>query len=91
VVTYADIPWWVVMMILFGFLGPLSRMGRSRRSWSRKELPDPDVQRLEAALTERDQVIEDLQRRLGEMEERMDFTERLLANRKEELVSPRQG
>jgi hypothetical protein len=89
--TFAAIPWWVVMMIIFAVIGPMSRMGRARRSWSRRTLPDEEVRRLEAALGERDQVIDDLQRRLGEMEERMDFTERLLASRKEELLSPRQG
>jgi uncharacterized protein (DUF3084 family) len=34
---------------------------------------------MEDALLERDEVIEDLQRRLSEMESRLDFTERMLA------------
>lgn len=84
--THADMPWWLGMMILFGFVGPLMRMGMRGGPWGRRgprTLQDPDVQRLDAALGERDQVIEDLQRRLGEVEERLDFTERMLASRSE--------
>jgi len=88
-VANAELPWWLVMMILFGFVGPLMRIGT--RGWGRragsKALRGPEVQRLEAALGERDQVIEDLQRRLGEVEERVDFAERMLASRSAETVS----
>ena len=38
---------------------------------------------LEAALEQRDQVIEDLQHRISELESRLDFTERMLAGRSE--------
>jgi hypothetical protein len=90
-VTYADMPWWIGMMILFGFVGPLMRMSMRGGPWGRhggsKALRDQEVQRLDAALGERDQVIEDLQRRLGELEERLDFTERLIASRSTEAVS----
>jgi hypothetical protein len=89
-VTHAEMPWWLGMMILFGFVGPLMRMGMRGPPWSRRgsrTLQDPDVQRLEAAIGERDQVIEDLQRRLGEVEERLDFSERLLASRNAETVN----
>ena len=88
--THAEMPWWLGMMILFGFVGPLMRMGMRGGPWGRRgprTLHDPDVQRLDAAIGERDQVIEDLQRRLGEVEERLDFTERMLASRSAEAVS----
>ena len=38
---------------------------------------------VESALSQRDQVIEDLQQRINELESRLDFTERLLAERRE--------
>ncbi len=82
----AEFPWWLAMIILFAIIGPVTRIAsRESRYWSRtgarKILRDQEVQRLESALGERDQVIEDLQRRVSEMEERLDFTERLLATR----------
>ena len=87
--THAEMPWWLGMMILFGFVGPLMRRGMRGGPWGRRgsrTLHDPDVQRLDAAIGERDQVIEDLQRRLGEVEERLDFTERMLASRSAEAA-----
>jgi hypothetical protein len=73
-----------VMRAVFGgwrrwdrYPSDLSRIPRHDRA-SRQ-----DVERLDAALAERDGVIDDLQQRLSELESRLDFTERLLAERHE--------
>jgi len=77
---------WIFLIVLVSMLGPLLRSmfhdgdwsGRSRRVRGRgKSRPDE----LDVALGERDAVIEDLQRRLSELESRLDFTERLLVER----------
>ena len=77
---HAGWPTWVLVIMVFSFMGPLMRMifgesesGRKRRTRS------GEFARLEAAIAERDTVIEDLQQRLSELESRLDFTERLLA------------
>jgi hypothetical protein len=87
-ITHAAMPTWLFIVIIFSVMGPMMRMmfgGRGFYSPSRWKRLDrgmaDDVARLDSALAERDTVIEDLQRRLGEMEERLDFTERLLAER----------
>ncbi|MGH7562057.1 MAG: hypothetical protein ACRENB_13685 [Gemmatimonadales bacterium] len=91
-VHLADMPFWLVMIIVFSVVGPMMRFAsREGRYWGRhagrRVLADQEVARMEAALAERDQVIEDLQRRIGEMEERLDFTERLLASRSQERLT----
>jgi len=63
------IPGWMLFVFLMVFIGPVMRIGGRRQN-----------RRLEAALAERDAVIEDLQHRLSELESRLDFTERLVAN-----------
>ncbi|HEV8149102.1 MAG TPA: hypothetical protein VGP61_02860 [Gemmatimonadales bacterium] len=82
----AAFPSWI--FILFGFMvfGQVMRgiFGgyRPRGRWRFEGLAgmgQEEVKRLDAAIAERDVVIEDLQRRLSEMESRLDFTERLLA------------
>jgi hypothetical protein len=40
-----------------------------------------EIRRLEGSLAERDLMLEDLQHRMSELESRLDFTERLLAER----------
>ena len=41
-----------------------------------------ELKRLENTLAERDLMLEDLQQRMSELESRLDFTERLLAERR---------
>ncbi len=82
---------WMTFVLVMMVVGPTLRMvfgSRWSRRWSRYDRfaqPDPEQNaRIEAALAERDTVIEDLQRRLSEMEGRLDFTERLIATRSTE-------
>ncbi len=93
-VRLAAWPWWLTMMIVFAFMGPLFRMGRHWGGWgdagsprSRKGLRE-ELARMDAALAERDEVIDDLQRRLLEVESRLDFTERLLAEKRDQAALP---
>jgi uncharacterized coiled-coil protein SlyX len=94
-IHYAAWPNWMVFVIIMAMVGPMMRF-----MFSGKPYPGPwgkrlrkqdteDITRLDEAIAERDTVIEDLQRRLNEMESRLDFTERLLAERKEPLPTPR--
>jgi hypothetical protein len=75
----------MVFVLLVMFMGPMMRMmfGTMHNRWDRLDGPrGKRAQRaLDEALAERDQVIDDLQRRLTEMESRLDFTERMLAER----------
>jgi hypothetical protein len=82
---HAAWPTWMTFIIVMMFVGPAMRFvfggGRFRR-WDR--LPKRDAEQLanlEAALSERDTVIDDLQQRLSELESRLDFAERLLSER----------
>ena len=77
-------PSWILVVFLLAWMGPMMRwiLGSERtpkrlRPRDRKEFDT----RLEDALASRDQVIEDLQQRISELESRLDFTERLLAER----------
>jgi hypothetical protein len=84
---------WVFLIVLVSMLGPLLRSlfhdgewnGRKRRVRGRGS--SAEAERLEAALAERDTVIEDLQRRLSELESRLDFTERRLVERNEQTIA----
>jgi hypothetical protein len=81
----AGIPSWMVFVFAMMFIGPTIRLvfGGSRvrapRKW--QLLGREDVDRLEAAIAQRDVVIEDLQQRLSELESRQDFAERMIASR----------
>ena len=82
---HAGWPFWMTFVLFFAVMGPMMRMifgGRFPHEYRGKRLKrrnSEDVTRMEDALLERDEVIEDLQRRLSEMESRLDFTERMLA------------
>lgn len=80
----SGIPSWMVMVFGFMVFGQVMRgifggaRSRSRR-WA--QIDQQEVGRLEAAINQRDVVIEDLQQRLSELESRLDFTERMIATR----------
>ena len=83
--AFAGMPTWMVFVLIAMFMGPMMRMmfgGMSSR-WDRLDGPrgKRGQRAFDEALAERDQVIDDLQRRLAEMESRLDFTERMLAER----------
>jgi hypothetical protein len=85
----AAFPSWLIIVIVVMMVSQFRFMAARRR----RDLPDDvrdrlrnrlggvDERRFEEALNQRDQVIEDLQRRLSEMESRLDFSERLLAEK----------
>jgi uncharacterized coiled-coil protein SlyX len=88
----AAIPSWMIFVFVMAFMGPALRYMFGREppfglggKWEGKgRLQKRDAERLDAALAERDAVIEDLQHRLSEMESRLDFTERLIAQKAED-------
>jgi hypothetical protein len=88
-----------IMLALFGGIGLMGRLapnalqssrrrGRPRR-WGADDLVAPanDAPELQAKLGE----IDDLQRRLAEVEERLDFAERLLAKQRDVERLPTRG
>src|SRR5262245_65758248 len=88
--SFAAWPTWMTFVIIIMIIGPVMRaiFGTPHRSDFRgvrkEKLRKLSSAQLNSALEERDLVIEDLQRRLTEMESRLDFTERLLAERANE-------
>ena len=83
--TFASgIPGWMVAVFGFMIFSQVMRgVFGGARSRSRKwaQIDQQEVGRLEAAINQRDVVIEDLQQRLSELESRLDFTERMIATR----------
>lgn len=86
---HAQFPGWMMFVLFAMFMGPMMRMmfGTRRGRWGRFESGESgsrdEIRRLEGALANRDAVLEDLQHRLSELESRLDFTERLLSERRE--------
>ncbi len=84
------IPSWAIgicaIIIVVGAAQVVVRRLVGRAGWSRRESPgEPDLSRIT-------DVLDDLQRRLGEIEERMDFAERILAKeRNAERLAPPKG
>lgn len=80
----AGFPTWLIVVFVVMFVSQARFFARYRgpRSLSKSDRKDGlDARQIEEALGQRDQVIEDLQRRLSEMESRLDFTERLLSEK----------
>ena len=91
-IQHAAIPGWVFIIVVLSAMGPMMRMifgdyASPRRHKRLDKGGTAEIARLDAALAERDTVIEDLQRRLSEMESRLDFTERMLARPRAESES----
>jgi hypothetical protein len=69
-----------ILKIVTVRLMPPGSVGRyGSRKFSFKADPDPDQEELQSKIAE----LEDLKRRMGELEERLDFAERLLAQKRE--------
>lgn len=84
--------WWVLiplwMFFFFYFRSRPRRWSRRSRHWG--DFPDgadgpsrEDPERREAEQRRKDEQIESLETRVAELESRLDFTERLLAQRRE--------
>jgi hypothetical protein len=93
----AAFPSWLIILFAVMFFGQAMRgmFGYRSRRWGGRWKYEPlggagqdEVKRIDAAIAERDMVIEDLQRRLSEMESRLDFTERLLSERHDPTQLP---
>jgi hypothetical protein len=77
--------WWIFLLIALFFWGPW-RWGRRMRRWeqdrygpSRHSLPRPPE--LDESVKARLDLVDQLETRVSELENRLDFTERLLAER----------
>ena len=90
----AGLPAWAIILIVVMVAGQMRFImgggfrGRRGNRWERMAERNglsgagrADVERLEGAISERDGVIDDLQRRLSEMESRLDFAERMIAEK----------
>jgi len=76
--------WWIFLLIALFFWGPW-RWGRRMRRWERERygpwrppLPRPE---LDEAVKARLDLVDQLETRVSELENRLDFTERLLSER----------
>ena len=74
---------WMFWLLPLLFFAMMSRHGRRERWTTGRRAPSP---RLERELDEHRVYVEGLERRVGELEERLDFTERLLAKRSEAVA-----
>ena len=81
-------PSWMIFVLIVMFMGPMMRMmfrGKPNPGWKYERMESgsrEEIRRLEGSLAERDLVLDDLQQRMSELESRLDFTERLLAERR---------
>ena len=79
-------PSWMIFVLIVMFMGPMMRMMfGGRGGWGKPDRLEggarTELKRLENTLAERDLMLDDLQHRMSELESRLDFTERLLAER----------
>ena len=87
-VAFASSFWALIFVLIMVFMGPMMRMmmrGKPNPWWKYERMESgsrEEIRRLEGSLAERDLMLEDLQHRMSELESRLDFTERLLAERR---------
>lgn len=92
--VFAQVPSWMVFVLIVMFMGPMMRMlfgGKRGPGWRQDRMESgsrEEIRRLEGSLAERDGMLEDLQQRMSELESRLDFTERLLAERQHSTEFP---
>ena len=67
--------WWIVPMMLFFWWGPRCR-ARDRHRGAQRDRMEPDEE-----MRTRLAAVDQLEARVSELENRLDFTERLLAER----------
>lgn len=80
-------PFWIFILFAIFAIGPAMRWLFGQGDHARKRIHGKQARKsetnLDAALEQRDQVIEDLQQRISELESRLDFTERMIASKKD--------
>jgi hypothetical protein len=80
-------PAWIFILFAIFWIGPMMRWMFGQGENARKRIHGKQGRKseanLDAALEQRDQVIEDLQQRISELESRLDFTERMIATKKD--------
>jgi hypothetical protein len=82
---------WIVPMMFFGmFWGPFWRRGgwAARRGHRLDGIPDRDHAALIGELEDQRVYAESLESRLVQLEERLDFAERLLSSKREAVSQP---
>lgn len=85
--------WWIVFFLLPFFFWRRAGWGRSRRSraagdasWDPRFSHPPE---LDESIRVRLELVDQLESRVAELENRLDFAERLLAERKEQQLESR--
>jgi hypothetical protein len=79
----ADFPWWMIFVFFGMFMAVKGTMRGGRRPERLGGRTRDEIKTLEETVANRDAVIDDLQHRMSELESRLDFTERLLAEKPE--------
>ena len=88
---HAQFPSWMMIVLLAMFMGRMMFGGKRGPWWKYERIEGgsrEEIRRLEGALAERDAVLDDFQHRISELESRLDFTERLLAERQHSTEFP---
>ena len=79
---HAEFPFWMIFVLFGMMMAAKGVFGPHRRSERLGKTQD-EIKRLEDTLANRDAMLDDLQHRMSELESRLDFTERMLAEKAE--------